>query len=120
MPTTPKSRSGSQHPDEYRADLNGGSELDLNRSAEVPMRTAYEVKALHERLSDFQDDELKRIPVLAEGVRLRQGATYLDLGSAQPRVLTATADMVAPAERYAPKDEIDHELWNRLERLAAA
>jgi hypothetical protein len=117
MPSTPRSQQGTQHPDEWRADLNPGH--DLNVSADVPARSAYDVKAVHRRLAEFEDDELKRIPVLAEGVRLRQGATYLDLGFERPRVFTATADMVAPADRVAPKDEVDYELWNRLERLAA-
>jgi len=42
-------------------------------------RTAYEVKAVHRQLNDLTDDELKTVPILPEGTRLQQGATYIDL-----------------------------------------
>src|SRR5687768_3208021 len=108
--------AGTQHPDEYRDDLNPGSGHDLNvRPAERPeatLRTAYDDKQLHERL-DLRDDELKQLPVVASGTRLRQGATYLDLSTLTD--FTATADMVAgDRDRYAAKDEVAYELWNRL------
>src|SRR5687768_15712806 len=99
---------GTHHPEQYRNDLNPGSGHDLNVSpAERPAaarRTAYDDKDLHERL-ELRDDELKQIPIVAAGTRLRQGATYLDLRNATD--FTATADMIAgDDDRYAAKDEV--------------
>jgi hypothetical protein len=107
---------GAQHPAEYREDTNPGAGRDLNvRPSERPeatVRTAYDDKSLHERL-DLRDDELKAIPLIAEGTRLRQGATYLDLLDLVD--FTATADMVVgERDRFAAKDEVSYDLWNRL------
>src|SRR5437667_7810699 len=78
-------------------------------------KTAYEIKNLHDRLQDLHDDDLKQVPILPEGARLEQGATYIDLREHDPREFTARADMVAgPANWYVPKTEVDYQLWNRL------
>ena len=42
--------------------------------------TAYDVKGAHNALEDWEDDDLKQVPILPVGTRLQQGATYLDLG----------------------------------------
>jgi hypothetical protein len=109
-----------KHPPEYQQDLNPDANVGQNRG-EAPQegkrsdRTAYDVKDLHDRLQDYRDDELKRIPVLREGSRLDQGATYIDLREEEPREFTATASMVAGADNwYVPKDSVDYPLWNRL------
>ena len=53
--------------------------------------------------------------MVAEGTRLEQGATYVDLHDPHRREFTATGDMTAgPDNWYVPKDAVDHQLWNRL------
>jgi hypothetical protein len=116
-------RPGEQHPDEWRNDLNPeamagqnvgvqgpGPTTDLQRS-----RSAYDVKELHRRLHDMDDDILKAIPVLPPGARLEQGASYLDLAEEQPREFTAGGNMTAgPENWFVPKSRCDYNIWNRL------
>jgi hypothetical protein len=67
------------------------------------------------RLADWPDDDLKQIAVVPQGSRLEQGATYIDLGAADPTEFTARGDMVAgPDHWYVPKSELHYALWNRL------
>jgi len=80
--------------------------------------TAYDVAELHDLLSGFRDDELKRIPVLPPGSRLEQGATYLDLGDGERAEFRATGDMEVRANEWiVPKSAVDSALWNRLRGL---
>ncbi len=93
---------------EDRAGQHGGSN---------PTRTysAYDVKELHEKLADFDNGELKRIPVLAHGERLEQGGKYLDLSDNKHTVFTAQGSMEAQDPHlYVPKSGTDYQLWNRL------
>src|SRR6058998_1293210 len=77
--------------------------------------SAFDVKPLHESLRGFMDDELKQIPVLVEGTRLEQGATYVDLRDPRRRELVARGDMVVePGQWIVPKQGVDYRLWNRL------
>ena len=105
-----------QHPDEYRDDLNPDYEAGENQGPpRYETRTAYDVKELHERLRDLRDDLLKQIPVLVEGSRLEQGATYFDLAHPERGEIRATGDMVAgPGSWWVPKSEVAHPLWNLL------
>ena len=67
---------------------------------------------VHRALEVFADDELKQIPILESGTRLRQGATYLDLGGDE---FTATGEMqVRPGQNVVPKDGVHYETWNKL------
>jgi hypothetical protein len=78
-------------------------------------RTAAEIKTLVERLSEFTNDQLSQIPIVADGTQLRQGAIYLDLRDPAPVPITATAEMTAgPGHYYAPKADVPYEIWNRL------
>ena len=78
-------------------------------------RTAYDVQEAHRLLSDFNDDQLKRIPVLPAGSRLEQDATYIDLADPERREFTATSGMeAAPQSLLVPKSEVDYQLWNCL------
>jgi hypothetical protein len=110
----------SGHPDEYRRDLNPDAMKGQNIGVtgvhpEKRARTAHDIKNLHARFSAWADDDLKQIPVLPEGSRLEQNATYIDLAAAHPREFTATGDMTASGgRRYVPKSEVPYELWNRL------
>jgi hypothetical protein len=111
---------GQQHPERWRDDLNpnamAGQNLGLdNPHPEQGARTAYDLKEVHDTLRDLTDDGLKQIPVLPEGARLEQGATYLDLHDPRRREFTATGDMQAgPGHWLVPKDAVDYQLWNRL------
>ncbi|HYP21903.1 MAG TPA: hypothetical protein VEY08_17675 [Chloroflexia bacterium] len=79
------------------------------------VRTAYDIKDLHNRLEGFEDDELKQITVLPVGSRLEQNATYIDLRTHDRQEFTARGDMEAgPENWYVPKTEVDYQLWNRL------
>jgi hypothetical protein len=78
-------------------------------------RTLYDYKDMQRRFRWLTDDEMKRIPVIPEGSRLEQGATYIDLRDEHPREFKATAEMVAgPNNLYVPKSDVDYVLWNRL------
>jgi hypothetical protein len=111
---------GQQHPEGWRDELNpnrmAGQNIGVsNPHPEQAARTAYDIKDLHRLLEGITDDGLKQIPVLWDGNRLEQGATYVDLRDPQRREFKATGDMVATPEHwYVPKDAVDYELWNRL------
>ncbi len=113
-------RPGEQHPEPWREDLNpdalAGENLGPIGSSEAPApRNADEIKDLHRRLTDFTNDELRQIPILAPGTRLQQGATYIDLQDPACRVFTAMADQEARVSNwFVPKDGVDYVLWNRL------
>jgi hypothetical protein len=112
-------RPGSQHPERWRRDLNpepfagqnvGVASQDTQRSV-----SAYDMKNAHRILDGFADDELKQIPVLATGVRLEQGATYLDLADPRRREFTARGSAkTQPGQWLVPKSQVDYQLWNRL------
>src|SRR5947209_4869160 len=105
-----------QIPEEYREDLNPEYEAGENHGPpRYEVRTAYDMKEVHDQLRDFRDDQLKQIPILMEGSRLEQGATYFDLMHPERGEFTAMGDMVAGADnRYVPKSEVAHPLWNVL------
>jgi len=111
---------GDQHPEQWRDDLNPHRLSGQNAGAatavmEKEARTAYDIKDLHNRLHGFPDDILKQIPVLLPGMRLQQGATYVDLNDPNAPEIRATGDMEATAANYyVPKSEVDHFTWNRL------
>jgi hypothetical protein len=111
---------GSQHPEEWRHDLNPHTGAGLNnaRNDELILSdapTAYEVKAVHRQFHGFTDDELKRIPIVRPGTRLEQGATYVDLQDEQLREFKATGGMEAGRGHwYVPKSGVDYQLWNQL------
>ena len=111
---------GEQHPAQWRDDLNpdalaGQNVGPASSQQEKAARTAHDIKDLHRRYSGLADDDLRQIPVLPEGTRLQQGATYFDLNDVDRGEFTATGDMTAgPENYYVPKDEVDYQLWNRL------
>jgi hypothetical protein len=74
-----------------------------------------EVRPIHRRLKGFDDDELRRIPVVQEGSRLDEGATYIDLNAREPHEFTATGSMAADRDNwYVPKARVPYEIWSRL------
>ena len=79
----------TKHPPEYQQDMNPDAAAGINyrhgRAAPEKdrHRMAYDVKEAHRLLDGFTDDLLKQIPILPEGSRLEQDATYMDLGRPQ-------------------------------------
>jgi hypothetical protein len=112
-----KPQMEQKHPEQWQDDLNssrmGGQNIGGESEAEErEARTAYDVKQVHRALAGFTDDELKQIPILEPGTRLRQGATYLDLEQGS---FTADGVMFAAAsQKLVPKDRVHYEFWNRL------
>ena len=98
--------------DEWEQDLhpNHMAGQNIGRGSgnlEKELRTAYDVKPLHRSLSGIPDDDLKQIPVLPEGARLQQGATYINLQDDRPEEFTATGDIIAErGQYYIPKSEV--------------
>lgn len=105
-----------KHPPEYERDLNPDRMEGQNiGTSEAGLMNAYDRKEMHRALRDFDDDELRSIPVLSEGQRLQQGATYLDLSNRERGEFTATGEMEAmEGHCIIPKDEVPYTLWNRL------
>jgi hypothetical protein len=116
----PQTHAASQHPEEWRQDLNPHAMAGQNLGAVDPQAapqapTAYDLKAAHRQLSDFSADELKRIRILPAGTRLEQGATYFDMKDPARGEFTARGDMeTGPTEWCVAKSDTDYQLWNRL------
>jgi hypothetical protein len=115
-----KPQAVQKHPDEWQRDLNPEhlAGQNVGRDTEPPpdlAMTAFHLRKRGHDLRGLDDNDLKQVPVLAEGTRLQQGATYVDLTRPEPKEFTATADMTAErGHAYAPKDQVPYEVWNRL------
>ena len=114
-------RPEEKHHEPYQQDLNPDASKGLNWGPAGPHpekdapRTAKDVKEVHAMLSEFADDELKRIPLLPAGTRLEANATYLNLSRLPGEAFTAEGrEEVGDADYIVPKNEVDYELWNRL------
>lgn len=102
--------------DSFDDDLHAADRAGQHAGIHEPREyTAYDVKALHAQMPDFNDGELKQIPILAHGERLEQGAVYLDLSDRKRGPFVAQGDVVAEDPHlYVPKARADYLLWNRL------
>jgi len=113
-----KTHSGTvaEEEDSFDRDLHGENRAGQHAGVnDVRQYTAYDVKELHERMPDFDDAALKRIPVLAHGERLEQGAVYLDLSDRASGPFVAQGNQQSEDPHlYVPKARVDYELWNRL------
>jgi hypothetical protein len=107
-----------KHPEPYQQDLGPDASKGLNygqEGAELPTRTAVDIKELHEYLSDFSNDELQQIEVLQEGARLETGATYINLArDRQAEIEAMGSEDVGRYDLYVAKKDVPYELWNRL------
>jgi hypothetical protein len=116
----PPQQARRKHPEEWQKDLNPNHLAGQNIGGVSDERVAAEWTAFHLRkrgldLGGVNDEDLKQVPLVAEGERLQQGATYVDLRHAPLQEFTARADMRAGAgNAYAPKDRVPYEVWNRL------
>jgi hypothetical protein len=120
----PQLEAVRKHPVEYQRGLNPNSMAGQNVGApevapEVAIermddtRTAYDIKDIHRRLAEIPNNELKDIRVLAEGSRLLQGATYLDLKDLEKGEFTATADMEVLTDSWIiAKKNVPYTIWN--------
>jgi hypothetical protein len=117
---TPKQQARQKHPDEWQQDLNPNHLAGQNIGQESDQRertdmTAFQLRKRGYELRGLDDNDLKQVPVLAEGTRLQQGATYVNLADDEPREFRATGNVTAePGDAYAPKDKVPYEVWNRL------
>lgn len=105
--------------DEFSEDLNPEPLAGRNYGNEGPDTTqgesAAEEKELYGQLPNLAHDELARLPIVAEGTRLEQGKTYLDLHDLERGEFTALASQRAePGNRFVAKDAVDYDLWNKL------
>jgi hypothetical protein len=110
------SRTVEEEEDSFDRDLHGDDRAGQHAGVnDIRQYTAFDVKELHERMPDFDGDELKRIPVLAHGERLEQGAIYIDLSqeSREPFVAQGSQEAQDP-HLYVPKARVDFELWSKL------
>ena len=102
--------------DSFDRDLHGEDRAGQHGGVmEHRTYSAYDVKELHEKMPDYTNDELKRIPIFAHGERLEQGGTYLDLSDLASGTFTAQGSMEAQDPHlYVSKAAMDYELWNKL------
>ena len=92
--------SNDQQPDQWQKDLNPDPMAGQNIGVEANEidrydQTAEDLKELHDRLDQFTKAELKQIPILKSGTRLKQGAVYIDLNDPSRQEFTAMGDMSA-------------------------
>jgi hypothetical protein len=112
-----KPQTKKKHPDNWQKDLNPdrlqGQNIGPVENSE--RLSAADVKDAVLALVDFNQDELKQIPLIPTGERLKQGAVYLDLRYHAPEPFTATGDYVAQEYNlFVPKAETAYEIWNRV------
>lgn len=116
----PQAEDLNKHPEEYRKDLNpdllkGQNIGPADMGALKTRRTAFDLKPLHRQMNHLLDDDLKQIPVIEQGERLKQGATYFDLKHPERGEITATGDMSAGDDNwYVAKTDVHYNLWNLL------
>ncbi len=115
----PRPQREEKHPREREEDLNpshmAGQNIGPAGEEADDSVTAYEMKGMHRMLAGYTDDELKQIPVLTEGTRLRQGATYIDLAEQHPTEFKVNGGVTIGREQLiVPKDRVPYPLWNKL------
>jgi hypothetical protein len=107
-----------KHPEPYQSDLAPDASKGLNygrEGADIPTRSAFDMKELHDCLSELSSDELRQVRVLCEGARLETGATYLEIaGDDRQEIQAEGIEDVEPGDIYIAKKDVPYELWNRL------
>jgi hypothetical protein len=117
---SPKQQAKHKRPPEWEADLNPNHLAGQNIGHQSDARVDAEWTAFHLRkrgmdLGGVNDEELRQVPIVCEGERLQQGATYVDLKQPPLEEFTARGDMTAGSHNaYVPKTRVPHEIWNRL------
>jgi hypothetical protein len=107
-----------KHPEPYQHDLAPDASKGLNyglEGAEVPTRSAFDIKYLHGWLSELSSDELRQVRVVCPGARLETKATYLRLDEEERGEFRAEGtENVVEGDFYIPKKDTPYELWNKL------
>jgi len=117
---TLKAQARQKHSDVWQEDLNpdrlAGQNIGLtSEAAQTSERTAFHLRKRGHEVRGLDDNDLKQMPVLAEGARLQQGATYVNLADEPPHEFRAAGNVTAqPGDAYVPKDRVPYEVWNRL------
>jgi hypothetical protein len=76
---------------------------------------ALDVRAHHRILQAMSEDDLARIPLLAEGERLARYKEHLDLHDpARANFIAEGTEVVKPGQRIVAKADVPRELWDRL------
>jgi hypothetical protein len=115
-------RPEEKHPQPWQDDLNPNAGAGLNHGLQgqadiekTHLRTMHDVKDLHRKFHDWNDADLKQVPILPEGARLQADATYVNLRDRVPTERHASGEETAgPYDFWVPKSETPYELWNRL------
>jgi hypothetical protein len=88
--------------------------LELHTHADESVSAA-DQKELYGQLPGLTAEELGRLPILEAGVRLEQGATYLDLDDRGRGPFKAIGvKETGRGSHIVAKKDVDYELWNRL------
>ncbi len=120
MPNQEQPNYINREKDEFDRDLNPHPMAGQNIGPEANQpgrfeRTAMDVDGLQQKLEGFSHDELRQIPILKPGTRLKQGATYINLNDPARLEFTGMGDMEADENNlFVPKDEVGYLIWNRL------
>ena len=116
----PKQQAKKKHPPEWQQDLNpnhlAGQNIGPQSDSQVDAEwTAFHLRKRGMDLGAVNDEELKQVPIVSEGERLQQGATYVDLNHRPLEEFTARGDITAESDNaYVPKARVPYEIWNRL------
>jgi hypothetical protein len=120
----PKPQDRQKHPAPVAQALNPN--VAAIRTAGTPgateprTRPASELKDLVRALPSFSSDELRQIPVVVPGSRLRPEATYLDLRQPSRGAFSAPDESYAGKDAwYVAKTDVAPPLWNRLQTAGA-
>jgi hypothetical protein len=117
--STRKPQMDETHTPAIEHDLNpdhlAGQNIGSITDRQVSLPTAYDRKDVQRILADFNDEDLKHIPILSTGTRLEQGAVYVDLLDEQREEFkTAGAASARDDQLLVPKDRVPYWIWNRL------
>ncbi len=85
------------------------------RREDGPRLRALDVRAHHRILQAMSEDDLARIPLLAEGERLARYKEHLDLHDpARANFIAEGSEVVKPGQRIVAKADVPRDLWDRL------
>jgi hypothetical protein len=88
---------------------------DEPRRESGPRLRALDVRAHHRILQAMSEDDLARIPLLAEGERLARYKEHLDLHDpARANFIAEGSEVVKPGQRIVAKADVPRDLWDRL------
>lgn len=110
---------GTQHPEEYRQDLNphGGEGENSGHQSGVTAEKLIPLSSIKEARTHFTDEpfDLDQMRIVAPGVRLEQGGVYVNARDRRRVEFKASAQTVADEQHwYVPKQDTDYVTWNRL------